>query len=374
MNAATPPHRSRGLLSRMFAAHLVVIVVAAGSAIVAGSALAPLLLERHLASMGHPGVQPPGFERMAADLEVAYRRALLQSVAWATALATVAAGVVAWGVATRLITPLRNLERATAEIAAGRRSGYLDPGAPGEIGALATSFQTMAGALDEADAVRTRLVTDLSHELRTPLSNLRGYLEALEDGVFDLDAATRTALMRQVERLERLVSDLRALHDVEADPTPMVMAPFDVGHLAHASAAAFAARYADKRVALTLAVDGAPIALGDALRSAQVIENLLDNALRHTPGGGRVVVGVRDTASAVELSISDSGPGVSPHEREAIFRRLYRGDPARTSEGGGGSGIGLTIAKALVERQQGTMAVGVGADGGARFIFTLPRG
>jgi two-component system, OmpR family, sensor histidine kinase BaeS len=374
MSGVIPPRRSRGLLARIFGAHLVVIAVAASSALFAGWAFAPLLLERHLETMGHRGMPPLGFERMAADLEEAYRRALMQSVGWAAALATLVAGGVAWGIATRLVTPLRQLERASAAIAAGRRSGELDLTAPGELGALATSFQTMARALDEADEVRAQLVTDLAHELRTPLSNLRGYLEGLEDGVFDLDPLTRTALMRQVERLERLVNDLRVLHDAEADPAAMVMAPFDVAQLARSSVAAFAARYAEKRVALELAVDDAPIALGDGLRSAQVIENLLDNALRHTPSGGSVEVEVRDAGHAIAVSVSDSGPGIGAHEREAIFRRLYRGDPARTQAGGGGSGVGLTIAKALVERQAGEIEVGLAAAGGARFTFTLPRG
>jgi len=374
MREATRTRRSRGLFARIFGALLVVIAVTAGSALLAGWAFAPLLLERHLDAMGHRGMQPPGFERMAASLEMAYRRALTQSVGWATALATSVAGVVAWGLAHRLATPLRTLERASAAIAAGRHRGDLDLDAPGEIGALARSFQTMAQALDEADAARTQLVTDLAHELRTPLSNLRGYLEAIEDGVFTLDPPTRTALMRQVERLGRLVSDLRALHDAEADPSAMVMAPFDANNLARASAAAFAARYAEKGVELQLALAGAPIACGDALRSAQVIENLLDNALRHTPTGGRVVVAVRSAANEVEVSISDSGPGVPSEEREAIFRRLYRGDPARTSDGAGGSGVGLTIAKALAERQGGRIAVSAAAAGGARFTFTLPRG
>ena len=374
MSDAPRPHRSRGLLSRILVGQLVVIAVVAGGTLLAGWAFAPLLLERHLDAMGHRGGQPPGFERMAATLETAYRRALTQSVGWATALATLLAGGVAWALAQRLVTPLRKLERASAEIAAGRRSVDLDLTAPGEIGALAISFQTMARSLAEAGTVRTQLVTDLAHELRTPLSNLRGYLEALEDGVFELDAPTRTALMRQVERLERLVSDLRSLHDAEADPSAVVTARFDVANLARSSTAAFAARYADKGVELQLDLDQASNALGDALRTAQVIENLLDNALRHTPSGGRVVVAVRSAKSAIEVSISDSGPGVNPDEREAIFRRLYRGDPARRSAGGGGTGVGLTIARALVERQQGQIAVGVAPEGGARFTFTLPHG
>jgi len=365
--------RSRGLMVRVFAANLVVVAVAAISALLAGWAFAPLLLERHMASMMRTTMHGPGFERMAADLDAAYRLALGQSIAWAVALAALAAVGVAWAVTTRLVAPLRALREASAAIAAGRRGSRLDVAAPGEIGELAASFNAMAAALDEADDVRRRLVTDLAHELRTPLSNLRGYVEGLEDGVFELDAATRQALGRQVERLERLVMDLSTLHDLEAGQVPVEAGRIDVAELVRASAAAVRRRFDDRGIELVVAAPtGGAWATADAVRTGQVLENLLDNAYRHTPTGGRVEAVVGSDAGAVRVEVRDTGPGVPERDREAIFRRFYQSDPARPAGTGAGSGVGLTIAKALVERQGGTIGVDAARGGGACFWFTLP--
>ena len=365
--------RSRGLMVRVFAANLVVIAVAAIAALLAGWAFAPLLLERHIESMMRTSSHGPGFERMAADLDAAYRLALGQSIAWAVALATLAAVGVAWAVTTRLVAPLRALREASAAITVGRRGARLDVDAPGEIGELAASFNAMATALDDADDVRRRLVTDLAHELRTPLSNLRGYVEGLEDGVFELDTSTRQALARQVERLERLVTDLSALHDLEAGQVPIEVGRIDVGELVRTGAAAVQRRFDDRGIELIVAApaDGTWVT-ADAVRTGQVLENLLDNAYRHTPTGGRVEAIVRFDVDAVLVEVRDTGPGIPEHDREAVFRRLYRVDSARDTRTGAGSGVGLTIAKALVERQGGTIGVDVAPGGGARFWFTLP--
>jgi two-component system, OmpR family, sensor histidine kinase BaeS len=360
-------------MARVFAANLTVVAVAALSAILAGWAFAPLLLERHVESMMRMSSHGPGFERMAADLDAAYRAALGQSIAWAVAIASLAAVGVAWTVTNRLIRPLQALRDASTAIAAGRRGERLEEGAPGEIGELAASFNAMAAALDDADAVRRRLVNDLAHELRTPVSNLHGYLEALEDGVFELDDATRGALRRQVERLARLVTDLGALHDLEAGQVPIETVRTELAELVRSGAAAVQARFAERGVALSLALPTEDAWVdADAVRTGQVLENLLDNALRHTPSGGSVTVGVTPLAAAVRVEVRDTGPGVAEGERDAVFRRFYRGDPARSPDAGGGSGVGLTIAKALVERQGGAIGVDAAPEGGARFWFTLP--
>ena len=368
-----PTPRARGLMVRVFAANLVVVAVATVGALLAGWALSPIVLDRHMGMMRSSTSHGPGMDAMATDLEAAYRIALSQSLAWAAVVATVAAAGVAWVVTVRLLAPLRALRSATTAFAAGRRGTRLDEDAPGELGDVAAAFNGMAEAIERGAGERRRRVADLAHELRTPLSNLRGYVEALEDGVFELDEATRAALGRQVERLERLVADLATLHDVEAGQVVLQVAPTDVAALASAGVAAVQARFAEKGVALTCTApqDGA-CALADPVRVGQVLENLLDNALRHTPAGGKVAVAVRATAEGVRVEVRDTGPGVPERERKAVFRRLYRGDPARGATVGVGSGVGLTIAKALVERQGGTIGVGEAPGGGAVFWFTLP--
>jgi len=360
-------------MARVFAANLAVVAVAAVSAILAGWAFAPLLLERHVESMMRMSSHGPGFERMAADLDAAYRLALGQSIAWAVAIASVAAVVVAWAVTNRLVAPLRALREASSAIAAGRRGARLDVDAPGEIGELAASFNAMATALDEADTVRRRLVTDLAHELRTPLSNLRGYVEALEDGVFEFDDDTRRALGRQVERLERLVTDLGALHDLEAGQVPLALERTDLTEVVRTGVAAVTTRFAERAVELAVALPAQAVWVrADPVRTGQVLENLLDNARRHTPGGGRVEVSVTSSTDAGRVEVRDTGPGVAERDREAVFRRLYRVDPDRPAGAGAGSGVGLTIAKALVERQGGAIGVDAAPEGGARFWFTAP--
>lgn len=386
----SPPvrRRSRSLLWRVFGSYLVVVAVAAVAALLAGEAFAPYLLDRHMRSMGPMmghGADP--MAAMAADLAEAYRSALTQSLAWAAVIATLVAAVVAWTVTRRVVGPLADLREASGAIAKGSYDRRLDADAPGEIGDLAASFNTMAEALEQGESIRRQLLSDLSHELRTPLSNLRGYLEALEDGVFSLDAPTSAALRRQTERLERLVADLSLLSGLEAGQVPVVAAPMDLAALVAESAAAFRARFEERDVAL--AVD-APTKLrvnADANRTAQVLENLLDNALRYTPAGGRVTVRARPDGAFARVEVRDTGPGVPEALREAIFRRLFRGDPARGAVQGEGSGIGLTIARELVARQggeiwvEGAGAASAGASGaraspageGACFVFTLPR-
>ncbi|MEX2502810.1 MAG: HAMP domain-containing sensor histidine kinase, partial [Trueperaceae bacterium] len=289
----------------------------------------------------------------------------------AVAVATVAAAGVAWAVTARLVARLRALQVASATIAVGRSGARLATDAPGEIGQLAATFNRMAEALDEAADVRKRLITDLAHELRTPLSNLRGYVEALEDGVLEFDEDSRAAVGRQVDRLERLVADLAALHDLEAGEAKIDLARTDIADVARTGAAADRTRFGERDVTLVVTVpdEGAP-AWADPVRTGQVLENLLDNALRYTPAGGRVEVEASVRGDVVRTEVRDTGPGVPESEREAVFRRLYRGDRARTV--GAGTGVGLTIAKALVERQGGTIGVDGAPSGGARFWFELP--
>jgi two-component system, OmpR family, sensor histidine kinase BaeS len=367
------PGAPSGLVWRIFASYLLVVAVVALAALVAGEALAPYLLDRHMRAMGDMMSSSAPMAAMADDLARSYRSALRQSIAWAVLVATVVAAAVAWAVTGRLVAPLAAMRAASRAIADGRYADRLDASAPGEIGDLAASFNTMAGALEQSDASRRRLLTDLAHELRTPLSNLRGYVEALEDGVFTLDAATGSALRRQVERIERLTDDLSLLHRLESEALPIRTAPLALRGLIDQSVAAFRARFDDKRVRLVATVPADLMADADAARTTQVLENLLANALRFTAPGGTVEVHARAYAAAVAISVRDTGPGVPAEEREAIFRRLVRGDPARGGATGQGSGVGLTIAKALVTRQGGEIWVQDADGGGADFTFTLPR-
>ena len=186
MSSAVAPQREPSLYWRLLPSYLLVVVVAAGTALLAGEALAPFFLQRHLDTMMETlhahGDQT--LDAMADDLEAGFRRALTQSLLWALAVSALAASLVGLYVTRRVVRPLRALTRASRRIAGGRYSQRLDGRAPGEIGELAAAFNTMAEALERSEERRVQLVADLAHEFRTPLSNLRGYLEGLEDGVF----------------------------------------------------------------------------------------------------------------------------------------------------------------------------------------------
>jgi len=360
------------LFWRLLPSYLLVIVVAAAAALLVGEALAPLFLHHHMAEMmgalgGRMGAG------MTVDLEAAYRSALSQSLTWASLVAAVVAAGVALFVTRRIVTPLRDMTRASERIAGGRYGDRLDPRAPGEVGELAAAFNHMADTLQRSEERRVELLADVAHEFRTPLSNLRGYVEGIEDGVFQDIAGVLEASRRQLERLDHLVDDLSLLSRVETGQLELTPAPIESGALLEATAAAF--RPDAERAGLTLEVRApapAPQVFADRERTLQVLANLVGNALRYTPRGGRVVLEVRpDGPGAARFTVRDTGPGIAPEDLPNVFKRFYRGDKAR-SPGAGGTGIGLTIARQLVERQGGEIAVTSAPGGGATFSFTLP--
>jgi signal transduction histidine kinase len=353
---------------------MAVVAVAAVAAFAAGEAIAPLFLERHLEEMARLDPHWQDQPAMGADLAVQYRSAFSQSLAWALAAAAFATLAIGVFVTLRIVTPLHAMEGASRQIASGRYDERLDETGVGEIGAVARSFNTMASALDESETRRRQLVGDLAHEIRTPLSNLRGYLEGLEDGVFTVDAETTGAFGRQLDRLERLVEDLSLLSRLDAGEVAVDVAPHAVAGLLAVSTTAFQPRFEERGVDLVSGSVPRDLKVrADAERFAQVIENLLGNAVRYAPRGTSVVVAVVAAPSQVRFEVRDRGPGVPPELGDAVFRRFVRGDASRSDRDGVGSGIGLTISKELVERQGGEIGLKARAEGGSTFWFTLPR-
>lgn len=360
------------LFWRLLPSYLLVIVVGGAAALLVGEVLAPYFLHHHMAEMmgalgGRMGAG------MGTDLETAYRRALSQSLLWASLSAAVVAAGVALFVTRRIVSPLRDMTRASERIAGGRYADRLDPAAPGEVGDLADAFNRMADTLQRSEARRVELLADVAHEFRTPLSNLRGYVEGLEDGVFEDVSGVLEASRRQLERLDHLVDDLSLLSRVETGQLELAPAAVESGALLEATAGAF--RPDAERAGVTLEVRApasAPVVLADRERTLQVLANLVGNALRYTPRGGRVVLEVAPVARGkARFTVRDTGPGIAPEDLPNVFKRFYRGDKAR-SAASGGSGIGLTIARQLVERQGGDIGVSSTPGEGAAFTFTLP--
>ena len=274
---------------------------------------------------------------------------------------------------------LRQLEDATERLGAGDLSARAPQEGGDEVAQLARSFNRMAAelatraeALDASDRARRQLLADVSHELMTPLTAMRGYLETLSMPEMRLDAATRERYVRIVDeetrRLENIVGDLLDLARLEGGSPSFERRRVDVRAVFDRVAARHERELAARRIELVRTVDEAAASVtGDPERLEQALQNLAGNALRHTPNGGRVTLTAASVPDAVRITVRDSGPGIPPEHLPRIFERFYKADASRA---GVGSGLGLSIVKAIVERHGGTIAAR--NDGGAVFEIALP--
>lgn len=270
-----------------------------------------------------------------------------------------------------LLRPVRVLSGAATQLGRGDLSQRVpDPGRD-EIGRLSETFNAMATDLEQAETNRRHMVADISHELRTPLSNIQGYVEAMQEGVLAPDPEVRGRLQGLVGQLTRLVEDLRVLALAEAGALPLTLSPIALAAVVRSAVEAFEPRAAAAGAELSLQVTGDTEVMADGDRIAQVLGNLLDNAITHTPEGGSVNVALRTAGSQAAVSVADSGRGMTPEETEKVFDRFYRVDPSRTRETGG-SGLGLTISRHIVEAHGGTIYASSTPGEGSKFIFELP--
>ena len=229
----------------------------------------------------------------------------------------------------------------------------------------------MAENLQAAEQQRRNQAADVAHELRTPLSNIQGYLDAVHDGLLEPDQATIATLRQQTTHLVALVEDLRLLAMAEAGSLALQIRPESLQDLLDASIEAFRPRAdaKDIRLVLDIPADLPEVAM-DRTRISQVVGNLLENAIVNTPEGGVVTVSAESGGSTVTVSIIDTGPGIASEDVETVFDRFYRVDPSR-ARATGGAGLGLTIARQLIEAHGGAIWVESVIGDGARFSFTL---
>jgi len=364
-----------GLRGKIFLAHLLVIAVGVVTLFVATVSIAPTLFDRLMTTMmGSNGSSMRGMmPGMAETTAQAFRSAMLQALLLSAGAATLAAVAVSLFVSTQIVTPLQRLLAASRRIAAGHYAERVGAGEADELGALATQFNMMAGELEVAERRRVALIGDVAHELRTPLATIEGYTEGLLDGVVAPGEETWALLHDEVGRLRRLVQDLQELSRAEARQLPLHQHPCDPAELVEQALVRITPQFAEKDITLSNAIpSGVPTVQADADRIIQVLINLLGNALRSTPEGGTVCVSAERQNGAVAFHIADTGMGIAPEHLPHLFERFYRVDKAR-SRALGGSGIGLTIAKALVEAHDGRIwASSPGLEQGATFSFTLP--
>ena len=327
------------------------------------------------AAMAHQMNGVDGMSQMMAGLiRTAYQDAVEGALAIAIVAAAIAAIVASMALSARLSRPIGRLADASRRIASGRYIERVPISSDDEIGQLADSFNTMAASLEATERRRLQLVGDVAHELRTPLATLDGYLEGIEDGLIMPTEPTWRLLRGETARLTRIVNDLQELWRAEARQLVLKIEPVDVLALVSAATERYRASAAERAVVLSVDADpGVTTASADQDRLVQVVDNLLSNAVRYTADGTEVTVRLRGESGEVVLSVADQGPGLTEDQRERVFERFYRADPSR-SRALGGSGIGLAIAKALVELMGGRIWVESGGPGtGATFSVALAR-
>ena len=357
----------RSLAARLLLAQLLVIVAGSATLALVALAIAPGIFHDHIRSSG--GVIP---DDVARHVDKAFGAAVLIALAVAIGAAFLTALAVSTFISLRIVKPIRALAEAAERIAKGAYAARVPATGSDEIAVLGSAFNEMATALESAERKRRELVTDVAHELRTPLATVEGSLEGLADGVVPADPEIWSLLRAETGRLRRLVDDLAKVSRAEERQLDLCSTPTKPGLLVAAAVQAASPAYAAKGVALETKLDRRlPSVDVDPDRIAEVLANLLDNALRHTPTGGRVEVVAAGRGKQVELVVADTGEGIAPEHLDRVFERFYRVDRARSRDQGG-SGIGLAIARALVEAHGGQLwAESSGPGLGARFVCRL---
>jgi signal transduction histidine kinase len=275
-----------------------------------------------------------------------------------------------------MTSPLRAMAVAAAEMARGDYNRHVTATSRDEVGELARAFNKMAAELAEVDRMRRDLIANVSHELRTPISALQAVLENLVDGIEAADEAQLRVMLQQVERLGRLVAQLLDLSRLESGAIPLQRTVFEVRPVleqAIQESRLLLERRPETVVQLNVVVEPPDLEIeGDAERIHQVITNLLENAVRHSPREGKVVLGARGGQDQVTLEVSDEGPGIKPSEASRVFERFYRSDAARSSAGG--TGLGLSIARWIVDLHNGDIRAEQRSPHGCRMVVVLPQG
>ena len=313
-----------------------------------------------------------GFVQAFEEDQQAAISAINRQVTLAAIGVAVVSGGLAFWLSRRIVEPVRRLESAANDVESGNYARRVQFEGSDEIASLARAFNGMAEAIERKENLRKQMTSDIAHELRSPLNNLTGYLEAIADGVVEPDPETIGSLQDEAELLVRLVADLEQISLADAGRQVLHLQPVRLGALVASSVAMMQPRAASRGVTITCEAATPAEVEADPGRMAQVVRNLLENAITHTPAGGRIRVQVANIDDRVTLTVTDSGPGIPEEHLPYIFERFYRADPSRT-RATGGAGLGLAIVEQLVRVHGGTVAASNAERSGAQFVVTLPE-
>lgn len=389
----------RGLQARLLIAHLLVIAVGLVTVYVAASLAAPRFFERNMLAearraaaqaqpagprpgqgpqAGRPPMPGPGrFGTMSEELEqriaASYLSSLTDSLLLAGGAALATAVVASILVSRGIARPIHRLAGASQRLAEGHYGERVPVDGTTEAHQLATSFNAMAAAVEDAERRRQELIGDVAHEMRTPIATLEGYLEGLLDGVIEPTDRVLAKLHDETGRLRRLIEDLQELSRAEAHQLTVVCRATAPAAIVRPAVERLEADVAEHGLTLDVEVPpDLPEVQADKERAIQVLTNLVTNAVRYTPAPGQIAVRVAAGDGMVRFEVSDSGIGIAPEDVPRVFERFYRADKSR-ARASGGAGVGLTIARALAETMGGRIsAQSPGPGQGSTFTFELP--
>lgn len=355
---------------KLFLSHLVVVIIGGAVLIATAQLHASTAMVRHVERFDDTIGRDPALRQ---EMRESFMFAVNEIMGVAAAVAFLSALVFSSYVARRIVSPVQQMMQASRRIAAGEYHERVPVAGNDELAELAHAFNRMASTMEQTEKRRLELIGNVAHELRTPLSSIQVMFEGLVDGVLPANPATYGDFQREIKRLQRLVNDLQELSRVEAGQITLTLKPEYIDMLVQSAAERLRPQFDDKAVALALdlADNLAPVAV-DADRLMQVLMNLIGNALHYTPSGGRVCVRLDQHDRHVRVTVEDTGLGIAANDLTHIFERFYRVDKSR-SRAGGGSGIGLTIARYLIEAHGGVISVTSPGPGmGSIFTFTIP--
>lgn len=357
-----------GLRARLLLSHLIVMVVGLSTLLTVGKIYSPRLFVLHLQQLEVSGFNVYVFRRQLLEgFEYAWSRGAF----WSVVVGGSAAGGLSYLVSKRIMEPLIRMEQVTRKVAAGHLEERVPSSEIPELNQLAISFNRMATDLEGVEQRRRDLVSDLTHELRTPLTIVEGYLEGLADGTIAPSTDMYQRLAKETSRLRRLVNDLQELSQAEAGYLPIQTQALAIAPLLQHLITKFSDQLLEGGPLLKLDCPAElPLVLADPERVEQVLVNLIGNALQYTRTGSITVKAWSDSAK-LWIAVIDTGVGIAAEDLPHVFERFWRSDRSR-DRASGGTGIGLSISRRLVELQGGTIAVESQLGQGSTFRFSLP--